>query len=92
MDFKTLLRKHQALLTENRALKEENLSLKVRLGLAEPLESRSSPEEVQQDASRPEPSFHLSDGANPTEKARSAGKRSASRRRGLPRWNCWPGS
>ena len=43
MDFKTLLRKHQALLAENKALKEENLSLKARLGLAEPLESRSSP-------------------------------------------------
>ena len=70
MDFKTLLRQHQALLSENRALKEENLSLKVRLGLAEPLESRSSPEEVQQEASRSEPSFHLNDGANPTEKVR----------------------
>jgi hypothetical protein len=51
MDFKTLRRKHRALLAENKALKEENLFLKARLGLAEPLESRSSPEGVQQDAS-----------------------------------------
>lgn len=70
MDFKALLQKYQALLAENRALKEENLSLKVRLGLAEILESRSSLEEVQQEASRPEPSFYLNDGANPTEKIR----------------------
>jgi superfamily II DNA or RNA helicase len=70
MDFKTLLQKYQALLAENQALKEENLSLKVRLGLAEPLESQSSPEEVQQEASRPEPSLYLNDGANPTEKVR----------------------
>jgi hypothetical protein len=32
MDFETLLRSHQALLAENKALKEENLSLKLRLG------------------------------------------------------------
>ena len=51
MDFKTLLRKHQALLAENKALKEENLALKARLGLAESPESRSSQEGVQQDAS-----------------------------------------
>ena len=70
MDFKTLLQKYQALLAENQALKEENLSLKVRLGLAEPLESQSSPEEVQQEASRPEPLLYLNDGANPTEKVR----------------------
>lgn len=70
MDFNALLQKYQALLAENRALKEENLSLKVRLGLAELLESRSSQEEVQQDASRSEPPFSLNDGANPTEKIR----------------------
>ncbi len=70
MDFKTLLRKHQALLDENKALKEENLSLKARLGLAEPPESRSSEERVQQDASPSEPSFHLEAGANPTAKIR----------------------
>ncbi|MFZ5451702.1 MAG: TOTE conflict system archaeo-eukaryotic primase domain-containing protein [Thermodesulfobacteriota bacterium] len=70
MDFKTLLQKYQALLAENQALKEENLSLKVRLGLAEILESQSSPEEVQQEASRPEPSLCLNDGANPAEKIR----------------------
>ena len=71
MDFKTLLRKHQALLDENKALKEENLSLKARLGLAEPTESQSSDEErVQQDASPSEPSFHLEAGANPTAKIR----------------------
>ena len=70
MDFKTLLLKHQALLAENKALKEENLSLKARLGLAEPLESRSSQEGVHQDASSSEPSFHLKDKANPTEKIR----------------------
>ncbi len=70
MDFKTLLRKYQALQAENKALKEENLSLKARLGLAEPPESRSSQEGVEQDASRPEPSFHLEDRTNPTEKIR----------------------
>ena len=70
MDFKTLLRKHQALLAENKALKEENLSLKARLGLAEPPESRSSQEGVQQYVSRSEPSFHLKARANPTEKIR----------------------
>ncbi len=70
MDFKALLQKYQALLAENQALKEENLSLKVRLGLTEILENQSSPEEVQQEASRPEPSLYLNDGANPTEKIR----------------------
>jgi hypothetical protein len=70
MDFKTLLLKHQALLAENQALKEENLSLKARLGLAEPPESQSSQEDIQQNASRSEPLFHLKDRANPTEKIR----------------------
>jgi hypothetical protein len=58
------------LLAENLALKKENLSLKVRLGLAELLESRSSPGEVQQEFSRSEPKFHLNDGANPSKKIR----------------------
>jgi hypothetical protein len=68
MDFRTLLQKFQALLAENQALKEENLSLKARLEPVEILESQFSPEEVQQESSRPEPSFCLNDGANPTEK------------------------
>ncbi len=70
MEFKTLLQKHQALLAENKALKEENLSLKARLGLAAPSESRTSQEGVQQDASPLEPSFHLEARANPAEKIR----------------------
>jgi superfamily II DNA or RNA helicase len=70
MDFKTLLLKHQALLAENQALKEENLALKARLDLAESPESQSSQEGVQQNASRPDPLFHLKDRANPTEKIR----------------------
>jgi hypothetical protein len=70
MDFETLLRKHQALLAEHQALKEENLSLKARLGLVEPLESRSSPEGVQQGGSEPEPSFHHKAEAGPAEKIR----------------------
>jgi len=37
MDFKALLQKYQALLAENQALK-------VRLNIAEPLESRPSPQ------------------------------------------------
>jgi hypothetical protein len=68
MDFKTLLLKHQALLAENQALKEENLALKARLDLAESPESQSSQEGVQQNASRPDPLFHLKDRANPTDK------------------------
>jgi hypothetical protein len=68
MDFKTLLRKHQALLAENKALKEENLSLKARLGLSAPVENCSSPERVQQEASRTESSFYLDVRADPTEK------------------------
>ena len=51
MDFQELLRKYDALLTENEALREENLSLKIRLGLAEPFESELAPEGVQQDSS-----------------------------------------
>jgi hypothetical protein len=70
MDFETLFRKHQALLAENQALKEGNFSLKARLGLVEPLGSRSSPEGVQQGGSEPEPSFHLNAEAGPSEKIR----------------------
>jgi superfamily II DNA or RNA helicase len=70
MNFKTLLRKYQALLAENQALKEENLSLKARLGLAEPSESRSPEERVQQDASSAAPSCFFKDRADPAEKIR----------------------
>ena len=70
MDFKTLLRKQQALLTENKALKEENQALKAKLGLVEPLESRSSTKGVQQDASGAEPPFHVNAEADPKEKIR----------------------
>jgi len=70
MDFKTLLRKLQALLAENKALKEENLALKARLGLGEPQESRSSHEVAQRDVPPSVPSFQLKDSANPTEKIR----------------------
>ena len=59
MDFQTLLRKHDALLAENNALKEENIALKIRLGLAEPLESRSSPGGGQQEVSLTESSSRL---------------------------------
>jgi hypothetical protein len=69
MDFNTLLRKLQALLVENKALKEENLSLKARLGMAEPM-GRSSPEGVQQDASQAERSCQLNVEADPAEKIR----------------------
>jgi hypothetical protein len=70
MDFKTLLLKHQALLAENKALKEEILSLKALLGLAEPPESRSPQEGLQHDASPSTPSFCLEATANPAEKIR----------------------
>jgi superfamily II DNA or RNA helicase len=70
MDFKTLLRKYQALLAENQALKEENLDLKVRLGLAELPEIRSYQEGSQQDSSSSAPSFFPKSAANPTEKVR----------------------
>jgi hypothetical protein len=51
MDDKTLLLKYQALLTENKALKEENLSLEAKLGLAESVESRPCPEGPHRDVS-----------------------------------------
>ena len=56
IDFKTLLQKHLALLAENKALKQENEALKTRLGIACPLESRPSPEGVQQYAAQAGPS------------------------------------
>jgi hypothetical protein len=70
MDFQTVLRKYEALLAENKMLKEENLSLKIRLGLVEPLETRPSPEGVQQEVSPTKPSLHLNAKADPTEKIR----------------------
>jgi superfamily II DNA or RNA helicase len=70
MDFQTLLQKHDALLAENKALKEENLSLKIRLGLAEPFESPPSPDGVQENFSPVEPSPHLNAKAKPAEKIR----------------------
>ena len=65
-----MLHKYQALLAENQALKEENLDLKVRLGLATTLESRPTQEGVQQDSSPSAPLFPLKSAANPTEKIR----------------------
>ena len=59
MDDKTLLLKYQALLAENKALKEENLSLKAKLGLAESVESRPCPEGPHQDVSRTEISCQI---------------------------------
>lgn len=70
MDFNTLLQKYQALLAENQALKEENLDLKVRLGLATTLESRPTQEGVQQDSSSSAASFSFKCDASPTEKIR----------------------
>jgi superfamily II DNA or RNA helicase len=70
MDFETLLRSHQALLAENKALKEENLSLKLRLGIAELLENRPSQDQTQQDAPLSESSSPLNTNANPAEKIR----------------------
>jgi superfamily II DNA or RNA helicase len=70
MDFETLLRRHQALLTENEALKEENLSLKLRLGLVELLESRPSQDQTHQGAPSEESSSPLNANANPAEKIR----------------------
>ena len=59
MDFKTLLRKHQALLAENMALKEENEALKARLGLTERSECPSSPEGISQEAAEEKLSFQF---------------------------------
>ncbi|MDD2903903.1 MAG: DEAD/DEAH box helicase family protein [Syntrophales bacterium] len=49
-------------------MKEENLSLKNRLGLGRPLEGRFPQEEVKQDASPATPSVQLKAWADPTEK------------------------
>jgi len=70
MDFETLLRSHQALLAENKALKEENLSLKLRLGIEELLENRPYQDQTQQGASPAESSSPLNANANPAEKIR----------------------
>jgi hypothetical protein len=70
MDFETLLRSYQALVAENKALKEENLSLKLRLGLVEPLESRASPEPIHPAASPEASSPPFNVNANPAEKIR----------------------
>ena len=71
MDFQTLLRKHDALLAENKGLREENLSLKIRLGLAEPFESQPFPDGgVQENFSPVDPSIHLNVKAKPAEKIR----------------------
>jgi len=70
MDSETLLRNYQALLSENKALKEENLSLKLRLGLVAPLESKVSPEQIQPDFSPEASSSPFDVNANPAEKIR----------------------
>jgi hypothetical protein len=70
MDFETLLRSHQALLAENKALKEENLSLKLRIGIAELLENRFFQDPTQQDALPAESSSPLNANANAAEKIR----------------------
>lgn len=70
MDFETLLRKHDGLLAENEALKEENLSLKIRLGLAEPLERTPITKSVCQEASLTESFSLLTAKADPAEKIR----------------------
>lgn len=70
MDFATLLRSYQALLAENKALKEENLSLKLRLGMAGLPESRPSQDQTRQDAPPAESPSPLNVNAHPTEKIR----------------------
>lgn len=70
MDFETLLRKHDALLAENEALKEENLSLKIRLGLAEPLERTPLTESAEQEVSLAETFSLVTATADPAEKIR----------------------
>jgi len=70
MDFETLLRRHDALLAENEALKEENLSLKIQLGLAEPLERTPLTESAEQEVSLGEISSLVTATADPAEKIR----------------------
>jgi len=70
MDFETLLRKHDALLAENEALKEENLSLKIQLGLAEPMERTPDAKSARQEVSLAEPSSLVNANADPSEKIR----------------------
>lgn len=49
MDSEMLLRQYEALLPENRILKVENLALKARLGLGEPVSDGHSPAEEIED-------------------------------------------
>lgn len=70
MDFETLSRKHDALLAENKALKEEILSLKIQLGLAEPLERKPPTESPRQEISVAKPSSPVTAQADPTERIR----------------------
>jgi hypothetical protein len=70
MDFDTLFGKFQALLAENKALKEQNLLLKERLGLAESVESLPGPETIPQQLSRAEAFCHLHANSDPSDKIR----------------------
>lgn len=70
MDFETLLQKYDALLAENEALKEENLSLKIQLGLAEPLERTPLKESTRQEVSMVEPYSFVTVKADPADKIR----------------------
>jgi len=70
MDFEEMLPSYQALLAENKALKEENLSLKLRLGLVELLESRPSPDQTQHNVSPEGASSPFNVNADPAEKIR----------------------
>jgi hypothetical protein len=70
MDFETLLRRYDALLAENEALKEENLSLKIQLGLAEPLERTPLTESAEQEVSLVETPSLVTATADPADKIR----------------------
>ncbi len=70
MDFETLLRNHAALLAENEALKDENLALKIQLGLAEPLERKPLTESAEQEVPLPGTSSIVTATADPAEKIR----------------------
>jgi len=65
-----LLQKYQASLAENKALKEENEPLRARLGMADPLESRPSPEGIQQHAAKTGPACQFKDVTDSTDKIR----------------------
>lgn len=70
VDIKTLFENYRALLQENKALKEDNLSLKVQLGLIEPLE-----DQVRSDAGpkmvSPAPRIPVNATADPVRRTRS---------------------